>query len=50
MIRTMAVLLSAVLAAFTQIALAQPAAVVEGVQMPAWVERCIGNTAVWRRN
>ena len=35
MIRTTAVLL----AVFAQIALAQPAAVVEGVQMPAWVER-----------
>ena len=37
--RTIAVLLAAALAAFTQIALAQPAAVVEGVQMPAWMER-----------
>ena len=37
--RTIAVLLAAALAAFTQIAQAQPAAVVEGVQMPAWLER-----------
>lgn len=37
--RTIAVFLAAALAAFTQIALAQPAAVVEGVQMPAWLER-----------
>ena len=36
---TIAVLLAAVLAAFAQISLAQPAAVVEGVQMPAWLER-----------
>ncbi len=34
-----AFLLSAATAAFAQTALAQPAAVVEGVQMPAWVER-----------
>lgn len=37
--RTIAVLLAMALAAFAQIALAQPAAVVEGVQMPAWLER-----------
>ncbi len=48
--RTIAVLFPAVLAVFSQIAPAQPAAAVEGVQMPAWVERRIGNTAVWRRN
>jgi hypothetical protein len=44
--RVSAVLLSAALAAFSQIAPAQPAAVVEGVQMPAWVERRIGNSSV----
>jgi hypothetical protein len=32
-------LLAAVIAAFSQLSLARPAAVVEGVQMPAWVER-----------
>lgn len=37
--RTFAVLLAAALAAFSQFALAQAAAVVEGVQMPAWLER-----------
>ena len=37
--RTIAALFSVVLAAFSQIAPAQSAAVVEGVQMPAWVER-----------
>jgi len=37
--RASAALLSAALAAFSPIAPAQPAAVVEGVQMPAWVER-----------
>ena len=37
--RVTAVLLAAALAAFSQIAPAQPAAIVEGVQMPAWVER-----------
>jgi hypothetical protein len=37
--RTMAVLLTAGAAAFAQPALAQPAAVVEAVQMPAWLER-----------
>jgi hypothetical protein len=37
--RTIAALMSAALAAFSQIAPAQPAAVVEGVQMPAWLER-----------
>ena len=37
--RAIAVLVTAVLAAFSQAAPAQPAAVVEGVQMPAWVER-----------
>jgi hypothetical protein len=37
--RTIAVFLAAALAAFAQISLAQPAAVVEGVQMPAWLER-----------
>lgn len=36
---TIAVLLAAALAVFAQISLAQPAAVVEGVQMPAWLER-----------
>ncbi len=36
---TIAVLLGVVLAAFSQIAPAQSAAVVEGVQMPAWIER-----------
>ncbi len=36
---TIAVFLAAALAAFAQISLAQPAAVVEGVQMPAWLER-----------
>jgi len=34
-----ALLFTAALAAFSQFATAQPAAVVEGVQMPAWVER-----------
>ena len=37
--RTIAVLLAAMLAGFGQFALAQRAAVVEGVQMPAWLER-----------
>ena len=37
--RTIAVLLAAGIAAFAQPVLAQPAAVVEGVQMPAWLER-----------
>jgi hypothetical protein len=41
--RTIAILLTAAVAASTQFALAQPAAVVEGVQMPAWMERRIGN-------
>jgi FecR protein/SPOR domain len=43
--RTIAVLLAALLAGFGQIALAQRAAVVEGVQMPAWLERRIGNVS-----
>jgi hypothetical protein len=46
--RAGAALLTAALAAFSQIAPAQPAAVVEGVQMPAWVERRIGNGSVRR--
>ena len=37
--RAIAGLLAMVLAAFSQMAPAQPAAVVEGVQMPAWIER-----------
>jgi hypothetical protein len=37
--RVLAVLLTAALAAFAQISPAQSAAVVEGVQMPAWLER-----------
>ena len=37
--RAIAVFLAAALAAFAQISLAQPAAIVEGVQMPAWLER-----------
>jgi hypothetical protein len=37
--RTIAVLLTAGAAAFVPPVLAQPAAVVEGVQMPAWIER-----------
>jgi hypothetical protein len=37
--RAMAALFTVVLAVFSQIAPAQPAAVVEGVQMPAWIER-----------
>lgn len=37
--RTIAVLLAAAAAVFAQPAPAQPAAVVEGVQMPAWMER-----------
>jgi len=37
--RIYAILLAAGIAAFARPALAQPAAVVEGVQMPAWVER-----------
>ena len=44
--RTIAVLFTAVLGVFSQIAPAQPAAVVEGVQMPAWVERLSGNVSV----
>ena len=36
--RTVVSLLAMVLAAFSLVALAQPAAVVEGVQMPAWLE------------
>ena len=43
--RTFAVLLAAALAAFSQFALAQAAAVVEGVQMPAWLERRVGNVS-----
>ena len=37
--RTIAALFTVVLAAFSQLAPAQSAAVVEGVQMPAWLER-----------
>jgi hypothetical protein len=37
--RTIAALLAAALAAFSQFAKAQPAALVDGVQMPAWMER-----------
>lgn len=44
--RTIAFLLAAALAAFAQLAQAQPAAVVEGVQMPAWMERRSGNSSV----
>ncbi len=43
--RTIQGLLALVLAALTQVALAQPAAVVEGVQMPAWLERRVGNVS-----
>lgn len=46
--RASAWLLTAALAAFSQLATAQAAAVVEGVQMPAWVERRIGNGSVRR--
>ncbi len=44
--RASAVLLAVALAAFSRMAPAQPAAVVEGVQMPAWVERRIGESSV----
>jgi hypothetical protein len=40
---TIAVLLAAGAVAFAQTALAQQAAVVEGVQMPAWVDRRVAN-------
>ena len=43
--RMIAVLLAASAAVFAQPTLAQPAAVVEGVQMPAWMERRIGNVS-----
>ena len=43
--RAIAALVPMALSVFSQIAPAQPAAVVEGVQMPAWIERRIGNVS-----